>query len=154
MKGRELNGPPEPTTASGPADVRLRKSPPRSSAPGPTSEVLAPKRHMRSSLRPPQFGARRRQRHPLRHPLVQVPDHVEGSPRRFAILARAGEQSPTTALLLQSVVPLSGPASGVPVAPICHSALVGSRLPALAHASCAWNHVMFAAGITAGRLTA
>jgi|SRR5438046_10344671 len=50
------------------------------------------------------------------------------------------------AALLQSVVPLSGPGSGVPFAPTCHSALVGSRLPALAHASCAWNHVMCAEG--------
>src|SRR4029453_15255644 len=82
-------------------------------------------------------GARRRQRHPLRHPLVQVPDHVEGSPRRFAILPRAGG-GPEHEPLLQFVVPLSGPASGVPVAPNCHSALVGKRLPALAHASCAW----------------
>ena len=56
--------------------------------------------------------------------------------------------------VLQSVVPLSGPGSGVPFAPTCHSAFVGSRLPALAHASCAWNHVMFAEGVTAGRLTA
>jgi len=56
--------------------------------------------------------------------------------------------------LLQSVARLSGPGSGVPSAPICHSALVGNRFPALAHASCAWNQVMNAEGFTDGRLTA
>ena len=56
--------------------------------------------------------------------------------------------------LLQSVVRLSGPGSGVPSAPTCHSALVGSLLPELAHASCAWNHVMNADGTSDGRLTA
>src|SRR5215813_4269259 len=34
-------------------------------------------------------------------------------------------------VLLQSVVPSSRPGSGVPVAAVCHSALVGSRLRAL-----------------------
>jgi hypothetical protein len=63
------------------------------------------------------------------------------------------EASPSLAVL-QSVVPLSGPGSGVPLAPTCHSALVGRRLPALAHASCAWNHVMLAEGLSDGRLTA
>jgi hypothetical protein len=56
--------------------------------------------------------------------------------------------------LLQSVARLSGPGSGVPSAPACHSALVGSLLPELAHASCAWNHVMCADGISDGKLTA
>src|SRR5262245_52543777 len=59
-----------------------------------------------------------------------------------------------TSAVLQSVVPSSGPGSGVPFAATCHSALVGSRLPALAHASCAWNHVMNAEVSTDGRLTA
>jgi hypothetical protein len=56
--------------------------------------------------------------------------------------------------VLQSVVPLSGPGSGVPATAACHSALDGSRLPAFVHAGCAWNHVMFADGVTPGRLTA
>ena len=56
--------------------------------------------------------------------------------------------------VLQSVVPLSGPGSGVPVTAACHSAFDGSRLRAFLHAACAWNHVMFADGVTPGRLTA
>ena len=56
--------------------------------------------------------------------------------------------------VLQSVVPLSGPGSGVPATAACHSAFDGSRLPAFVHACCAWNHVMNADGVTPGRLTA
>jgi hypothetical protein len=56
--------------------------------------------------------------------------------------------------VLQSVLPSSGPGSGVPLAPTCHSALVGSRFPELAQASCAWNQVMRDEGISDGRLTA
>src|SRR6185503_5711366 len=153
MKGREANGPPDPTTASGPADVRLRKSPPRRSAPGPTAEVLAPKRHMKSSLKPPQVehavdSGTHSATHSSRFPTMSK------APRAAWQSLRAPVRLTDRALLLQFVVPLSGPASGVPVTPSCHSALVGKRLPALAHASCAWNQVMFAAGTTAGRLTA
>ena len=39
--------------------------------------------------------------------------------------------------VLQSVVPLSGPGSGVPVTAACHSAFDGSRLRAFSHAACA-----------------
>ena len=39
--------------------------------------------------------------------------------------------------VLQSVEPLSGPGSGVPITAACHSALVGSRLRAFSHAACA-----------------
>jgi hypothetical protein len=53
-------------------------------------------------------------------------------------------------VVLQSVVPLSGPRSGVPITAACHSAFDGSRLRAFSHAACAWNHVMFADGSTAG----
>ena len=56
--------------------------------------------------------------------------------------------------VLQSVVPLSPPGSGEPVTAICHSALLGSRLPALAQAMLAWYQVMYADGTTPGRLTA
>jgi hypothetical protein len=48
--------------------------------------------------------------------------------------------------VLQSVVPSSGPGSGVPATAACHSAFDGKRLPALSHAACAWNHVMLADG--------
>ncbi|MGH6630333.1 MAG: hypothetical protein ACREB3_11440, partial [Burkholderiales bacterium] len=50
--------------------------------------------------------------------------------------------------LLQSVLPLSGPGSGVPATAICHSALVGRRLPALAQACWAWNQVILLEGVT------
>jgi hypothetical protein len=63
------------------------------------------------------------------------------------------DRAPVVAVL-QSVVLSSGPGSGVPDAPSCHSALVGRRLPELAHASSAWNHEMLADGISDGRLTA
>ena len=56
--------------------------------------------------------------------------------------------------VLQSVVPLSGPGSGVPTTAASHSALKGSRLPAFVHAVCAWNHVRNADGVTPSRLTA
>ena len=51
--------------------------------------------------------------------------------------------------MLQVVVP-SSPMSGVPATAICHSALVGSRLPTFAQACCAWNHVISDEGTRAG----
>jgi hypothetical protein len=56
--------------------------------------------------------------------------------------------------VLQSVVPLSGPGSGVPATAACHSAFDGSRLREFLQACCAWNQVMNADGVTPGRLTA
>jgi hypothetical protein len=56
--------------------------------------------------------------------------------------------------VLQSVVPLSGPGSGVPATAACHSPFDGSLLREFLHAACAWNHVIFADGVTASRLTA
>ena len=56
--------------------------------------------------------------------------------------------------MLQSVVPLSGPGSGVPATAACHSAFDGSRLRAFSHAACAWNQVICADGVTPARLTA
>ena len=49
-------------------------------------------------------------------------------------------------MLLQSVVPLSAPGSGVPITAACHSAFEGSRLRAFSHAACAWNQVSDADG--------
>src|SRR5262245_37544495 len=69
-----------------------------------------------------------------------------------ALRAPVGVEPPLA--VSQSVLPSSGPGSGVPSAPTCHSAFVGSRLPALAHASCAWNQVANADGNSEGRLTA
>ncbi len=56
--------------------------------------------------------------------------------------------------VLQSVVPLSGPGFGVPVTAACHSAFDGNRLRAFSQATCAWNQVRFAEGVTPARLTA
>ena len=81
---------------------------------------------------------------PPQHLPLQQPQPLAG------LLAKPG----MSGHVLQSVVPLSGPGSGVPVTPTCHSAFVGNRLPALAHASCAWNQLMRRAGISPGRLTA
>src|SRR5262249_42086809 len=60
----------------------------------------------------------------------------------------------STLFVLQSVVPLSGPGSGVPATAACHSAFDGSRLRAFLHAASAWNPVMFPAGGPPGRLPA
>src|SRR5262245_47791022 len=144
-------------TASGPASGPpwTAKAPPRSSAPGKVAVVLAPARHISSSLKPPQPGqlveaGTQSATHSARLPTMSK------APRAETQLLRApvGDRPGPSPEMLQSVVPLSGPGSGVPFAPTCHSALVGSRLPALAHASCAWNHVMDAEGSTDGKLTA
>ena len=51
--------------------------------------------------------------------------------------------------MLQSVVPLSVPGSGVPAAASCHSRPVSNRFPDRRHACAAWNQVMQALGRTA-----
>src|SRR5437764_10716812 len=48
--------------------------------------------------------------------------------------------------MLQSVVPLSVPGSGVPAAASCHSRFVASRVPASRHACAARNEAMHAPG--------
>ena len=58
------------------------------------------------------------------------------------------------ALMLQSVLPLSVPGSGVPAAASCHSWLVSSRLPDSAHACAAWNQVTHTVGCTPATDTA
>src|SRR5262245_42852511 len=126
MNDRALNGPPEPMTASGPAAAWLRKSPPRRSAPGPGAEVLAPKRHIQSSLKAPQVEqAVDSGTHSATHS-VRLPT-MSRAPRADSQSLRAPVGVTTSPSVLQDVVLLSGPASGVPVAPICHSALVGKR---------------------------
>src|SRR5207249_3779042 len=56
--------------------------------------------------------------------------------------------------MLQSVVPLSVPGSGVPAAARCHSSFRASRFPDVAHACTAWNHVVQVLGSTPGIDTA
>jgi hypothetical protein len=62
---------------------------------------------------------------------------MSNAPRAEMQAAREPVLDTTLLALLQSVARSSGPGSGVPSAPTCHSALVGSLLPELAHASCA-----------------
>jgi len=52
--------------------------------------------------------------------------------------------------VLQLVVPLSVPGSGVPRAASCHSWLVGRRFPEFLAAAPAWNLVRKAEGVTPG----
>src|SRR5262245_40400042 len=156
MLGPQTVGAKKPWTASGPACAKLPKSPPRSSAPGPPAVVLAPDKHMRSSLAPPHPGHAVEAGTQSATHSTTLPT-MSKAPREDTHLGRepVGPTLPTRRSVLQSVVPFSDPCvSGVPVAPTCHSAFVGSRLPALAHASCAWNQVMLAAGVTLATLTA
>src|SRR5262249_26590975 len=155
MKMRDAEDGGMSRTASGPASGPKKNAPPRTSAPGKFAVVLAPARHISSLLKPPKPGqlaesGTKPATHSARWPTMSK------APRAETQLLRApvGDRPGPSPEMLQSVIPLSAPGSGVPFAATCHSALVGSRLPALAHASCAWNHVMNAEGSTDGRLTA
>src|SRR5262245_22624266 len=112
------------------------KAPPRSSAPGLFWVVLAPARHMSSLLKLAQPGhivdsGTQSATHSARLPTMSK------APPADTQLPRAPVRDRSSLAVSQSVVPLSGPGSGVPFAPSCPSALVGSRLPALVQASCA-----------------
>jgi hypothetical protein len=77
------------------------------------------------------------------------------APRAETQLLREPVRVAANALfVLQSVVPLSGPGSGVPTTAPCHSAFDGRRFAAFSHATCAWNHVTCADGVAPARLTA
>src|SRR5262249_55299220 len=141
--------------ASGPASGPEKNPPPRTSAPGNVELPVAPARPISSSLKPPQPGVlvgagSQSATHSKRLPTMPKAPGAETPPLR----APVSVGKPTLGPVLQSVVPLSGPGSGDPLAATCHSALVGSRLAELAHASNAWNQLMWADGITTGRLTA
>src|SRR5262250_58320 len=156
MISSERDGAKVPMTMSGPLIDPPKEAPPRNRAPGPAS-AFAPARHMKSSLKPPHPGhavesGTQSATHSIRLPTMSNAPRADTQPAR----APVGIVLPRCSVL-QSVVPLSalsGPGSGVPFAPTCHSALVGNRLPELAQASCAWNQVMNAEGISAGKLTA
>src|SRR5262245_6781541 len=105
MNGRELSGPPEATTARRPAEERDRKSPPRRSAPGPPTAVLAPERHMKSSLKLPQPGqsvdnGTQSATHSSRFPTMSKAPRAEMHSLREPVGVAASES------LLQSVVRL------------------------------------------------
>src|SRR5512147_1005026 len=101
------------------------KAPPRTSAPGLLLVVLAPARHISSLLKlaqPGQFVGAGTQSatHSATLPTMSK------APRAETQLLRAPVRGRLSLLVLQSVVPLSGPGSGVPFAPTCHSAFDGS----------------------------
>src|SRR5215813_3028688 len=143
-------------TASGPALAPCRKLPPRSRAPG-SPTVAAPARHWKSpvgltsGLQAPHTVdcGSHSATHSLRLPTISKAPRDEMQLRRDPVSAAA----PVLAVL-QSVVPLSGPGSGVSATATCHSAFDGSRLPEFRHACCAWNQVIDADGVTPARLTA
>src|SRR5262245_37616806 len=154
MKPNAMNGT-LPRTLSGPALVPLMKEPPRVNTPAPMPVVVAPERHMSSLLKLAQPGhdverGTQSATHSSRLPTMSKAPRADTQALREPVFTTVAK----LATVLQSLIPSSGPGSGVPFAPTCHSELVGSRLPLLAHASCAWNHVMNAEGISNGRLTA
>src|SRR5215510_13993010 len=109
---------------------------------------------MSSLLNPPQPGqaverGTQSATHSYRLPTMSKAPRADTQ----ALRAPVSEAAPIAALL-QSAVPSSGPGSGVPSAPTCHSALVGSRFSLLAHASSAWNQVANPDGVTDGKLKA
>src|SRR5437588_1863024 len=107
--------------ANGPARVppREAKAPPRTSAAGPLWVVFAPAKHMSSLLKlahPGQFVGAGTQSatHSARLPTMSK------APRADLQLVRAPvRDGPPSLAVLQSVVPSSGPGSGVPFAPTC-----------------------------------
>src|SRR5262249_12735144 len=150
-----------PSRSSGPASVPLRKSPPRISAAGSSTKSkspgAAPARHWPSpvgltpGLQAPHVVDRGNQlaTHSERVPTMSKAPSVDVQLLRDPVLTAANPVP-----VWRAVVLLPGPGPGGPSTAACHSAFDGSRLRAFLHAACAWNHVMFADGCTAGRLTA
>src|SRR5262245_31553736 len=125
--------------ARGPATLLARKSPPRRSAPGAPS-VAAPARHWPSSvelaswLQLPHVLARGTQSATSSSTLPTM----SKAPSADTQLLREPVSTGARVLnVLQSVVPLSPPGSGVPSTAACHSAFDGNRLRAFLQAACA-----------------
>src|SRR5262249_50950649 len=135
----------------------LPNSPPRTSAPGSPAS-LAPNKHWKSPVG--LAAALQKLTHSGSDRGTQSATHWASLPTLSK--ARSGEPQlvgsrvPTKSagVVLQSVIPLSGPGSGVPTPAACHSALDGRRLPEFVHACCAWNQVIHADGVTPSTLTA
>src|SRR5499426_2104246 len=129
MKMRDAEDGGMSRTASGPASGPKKNAPPRTSAPGKFAVVLAPARHISSLLKPPQPGqlvesGTQSATHSARLPTMSKAPRAETQLLRAPV--RDGELSASAASdVSQSVVPSSGPGSGVPFAATCHSALVG-----------------------------
>src|SRR5262245_15398030 len=143
----KLKGVKRPSTVNTPAPKP--KSPPRNNAPGKFIEP-SPPMQLKSPVAPqvaqtlvaesPQSATHSRTLPTMSKAPVSDTQRLR---EPVATLAPA-------VMMLQSLVPLSVPESGVPSAAICHSWFVGSRLPALRQAAPAWNHVRLADGVTPG----
>src|SRR5262249_57528352 len=115
----------------------LPNSPPRTSAPGSPAS-LAPNKHWKSPVG--LASALQKLTHPGSDRGTQSATHsarlptMSKAPIAETQLLRSPVPTASTAVVLQSVIPLSGPGSGVPTTVASHSALVGSPLPPLPHA--------------------
>src|SRR5215468_2486737 len=92
------------------------QSPPRTSAPGPPDvPVSAPPKHWSSLLKPPQVGhAMDRGTQSATHSII-FPTMSKAPKADTQLLREPVLTTVPAELVLQSVVPLSGPGSGVPV---------------------------------------
>jgi len=137
--------------ASGPAFApRARPGAAGVGATGWASVELAPARHISSLLKLAQPGHAVSAGSPFRDPLRDTADHVERSAqghtaRNASPVARQRVRTPCCQR--GSVV---GSGSGVPLAAICHSALVGSRLFRVGARLLGGTHVTNAAGPPTG----
>src|SRR3990170_6168000 len=116
-----------PSTAKTPAPEPLAKLPPRISAAVPAAWVV-PARQLRSPAnsavpQDPEAGGTQSATHSKRLPTMSKAPNLD-----LQLLREPVSTTADAATILQSVVPLSVPGSGVPAAAICHSALVRSRL--------------------------
>src|SRR3989442_11823422 len=135
MTSPEFDGTPSADTTNTPASAPTPQSQPRNNVPGIFGESSPPKSE--SATHSSTFPT------------------MSNTPQSDLQLDREPEltASPTTEML-QSVVPLSVPGSGVPAAASCHSRPVSNRFPDRRHACAAWNQVMHALGWTPGMDTA
>jgi len=140
------------------------KRPPRTTAPGKRVPELvsAPNRHIMSSLKVaglvqaeiPHGSDCGTHSCTCSMTLPTISHAPQSDSQSLRDPVSAAENMALVSLMLQSVVPLLVPGSGVPKAASCHSALVGSRLREFPQAASAWNQVIWRAGSTPAMLTA
>src|SRR3954453_1162615 len=152
MATPESDGSLRALTANRPAPLLSSKSPPRTRAPERRVEGSpeALPRQVRSSPKPADGDdcvvtvahatacSSQSATHSPTFPTMSLTPQLETQAGLAPVFASEPVLPPT----LQALE------SGVPATAICHSALVGSRLPELASACWAWNQVMLAAGAT------
>src|SRR5262249_16210565 len=106
-------------------------------AAGPIIEASAPAKHILSLLKLPQPGqalgadTQSATHSPTFPTMSKIPQ------RDWQLVRDPVVTTAPAVMMLQSVLPLSVSAAGVPAAAICHSALVSNRLPTLAQNCCA-----------------